>query len=84
VLVLGLAAVWVLFLDSHSVLKRVQMAHERRTLHAEVVELREQNAELEGRLRSGITDSVVEEVAREQYGMRRAGETVYPVERGGR
>jgi len=76
-LVLG---VWIGFLDSHSILKRVQYAQERSSLQAEVEQLRQANEELEVRISRGLTDEVVEEVAREDYGMRRAGETVYPVE----
>lgn len=80
--VLVALAVWVLLLDSHSVLRRVQLAQERRALHAEVEQLRERNEALRARIRAGVTDELVEEIAREQYGMRRPGETVYPVENG--
>jgi cell division protein FtsB len=73
-------ALWVAFLDSHSLLKRAQYAQERKTLRAEVETLREANETFEARLASGLTDEIVETVAREQYGMRRPGETVYPVE----
>lgn len=81
---LALVALWVFFLDSHSVLKRLQMTYERRVLQAEVETLQAENEELQDRLRTGITDDIVEEVAREQYGMRRPGEVVYPVEHGRR
>lgn len=73
-------ALWFAFLDSHSLLKRVQYAQERATLRSDVEQLRETNEMLEARLASGLTDDIVEQVAREQYGMRRPGETVYPVE----
>lgn len=81
-LLAGLAglAVWLLLLDSHSILKRAQYARERSALQEEVARLRDANEVLEARIRAGLTDDVVEEIAREQYGMRRAGETVYPVE----
>jgi cell division protein FtsB len=76
-------ALWLLFLDGHSVLKRVQYVNERSALLEEIRELREVNEALEARLDAGLSDELVETVAREQYGMRRAGETVYPVEEPG-
>ena len=81
-LVLGLvvAGVWFALFDSHSLLRRVQYYHEYRTLAAENAQLQAEIDDLEGRVSTRLSDEVVEEVAREQYGMRRAGETVYPVE----
>ncbi len=77
----GLVAValWFAFFDGSSVLKRVQYAQERAALTEEIRELEAANAALETRIEAGLSDALVEEVAREQYGMRRAGETVYPV-----
>jgi cell division protein FtsB len=77
ILALGL---WFLFLDSHSLFKRLQYAAERNHLRSEVVRLQEANAELEAQVAAGLTEEIVEKVAREQYGMRRPGETVYPLE----
>ena len=72
--------IWLGFFDSHSLYKRVRWHHE---LH----QLQEENADLEGRIRSLRTkveeaesDEVVEKIAREQYGMRRPGERVYRLE----
>jgi cell division protein FtsB len=81
-LVLGIAglAIWLVFLDGHSLLTRLGYVREHSALSAEIEELRSENEALEERLRAGLTEDVVEEVAREQYGMRRPGETVYPVE----
>lgn len=81
-LLLGLlvAAVWIAFFDSHSLLHRVQYYYEYRTLAAENAQFQAEIDELERRVSAAPSDEVVEEVAREQYGMRRPGETVYPVE----
>lgn len=81
-LMLGLvvAAVWIAFFDSHSLLRRVQYYYEYRTLAAENEQLQAAIEDLERRVSAEPSDEVVEEVAREQYGMRRPGERVYPVE----
>lgn len=81
-LVLGLvaAAVWIALFDSHSLLRRVQYYYEYRTLAAENEQLQAEIEDLERRVSAAPSDEVVEEVAREQYGMRRPGERVYPVE----
>ena len=80
-LLLGLALVvgWLAFFDSHSLWRRVSYSHEVKVLEAENAALGAQNADLVRRLDAGLSDALVERVAREQYGMRRPGETVYRV-----
>lgn len=72
-------AVWITFFDSHSLVKRLGWHRE----HAELVEsnaqLRAEIDRLETELSKGLSDDVVERIAREEYGMRRPGETVYRV-----
>ena len=75
--------VWVAFFDSHSLVKRIAWHQELTHLNRENVALREQIRTLENGLEATPSASVVEEIAREQYGMRRPGETVYRVEEGG-
>jgi len=80
-LVVGLIILlWVLFLDSHSVLNRVQW-------HREADRLREQNQTMETvivqvqeELSRRDDEKEIERIARESYAMRRDGETVYRVE----
>lgn len=74
------AAVWVSFFDSHSLLRRARYFAEARTLSAENERLAGEIEALEEHVRAGLSDALVEKVAREQYGMRRPGERVYPVE----
>ncbi len=76
-----LAAVWVGFVDSHSVYRRWQLHRETDRLTAENEQLRETVARLEAELERGLTDEEIERIAREQYGMRREGETVYPLKK---
>ncbi len=74
------AALWVAFFDSHSVLKRVVWHHELGEVTAENEALQADIARLERQVTTVESDAVVERVAREQYGMRRPGETVHRIE----
>lgn len=80
----GLAALvlWVLFFDSHSVLRRASYARELDRLTEENATLTAENARLAANVAEGLDDETVESVAREQYGMRRPGERVYRVDTG--
>ena len=69
---------WLAFFDSHSILKRVAWHQERAEVRAQNEELASQIAEIEAQLEQGLSDELVERLAREQYGMRRPGESVYP------
>ena len=72
--------VWVAFFDSHSLAKRIAWHQELAHLNQENATLREQIRTLEDGLEATPSASVVEQIAREQYGMRRPGETVYRVD----
>jgi len=75
--ILGL---WLCFFDSYSILNRVKWYRETVYLKAENTRLRTDNEELERQIKKGLSDDVLEHIAREQYGMRRPGEKVYRVE----
>lgn len=71
---------WVLFLDSHSILNRIHW-------HREADRLREENRTMETlivhaqeELSRRDDEKEIERIARESYAMRRDGETVYRVE----
>lgn len=70
---------WLSFLDSHSIFRRVSWHLELRNLSSRNQELQLEIESLERALTISQADAVVERVAREQYGMRRPGETVYRV-----
>ena len=80
VMVLLLGALWFAFFDSYSLVKRVRWHHEYARLTQENEALRHEVDILETRLAKPLPDEVIEKIAREQYGMRRPGETVYRVE----
>lgn len=71
---------WILFFDSHSLLKRMTWYHEYRQLSTENEMLAAEIAHLESTLTQPLSDEVIEQIAREQYGMRKPGETVYRVD----
>ena len=77
---LAALAVWLGFFDSHSVWRRVGYERERASLARENEGLAAEIARLDAQVEAGLPAGAVEEVAREQYGMRRPGETVYRVE----
>ena len=71
--------VWLLFFDSHSLISRLQWYQEYKTLEVQNEQLRNEIARLESELAKGLSDEAVEKIAREQFGMRKKNETVYPV-----
>lgn len=77
--VAALVVIWVLFFDSHSILTRIQLMADRSELQADNEILKARVAELEAKLGRPLTEWDIEELAREDYGMSRDGETVYPV-----
>lgn len=72
-------ALWVAFFDSHSVLRRAGYARDLDRLTEQNAAMAAANAATEARIAHGLDDATAEGVAREQYGMRRPGETVYRV-----
>lgn len=78
----GIAAfflIWVAFFDSHSLYKRFTWSQEASKLAVENQYLEDQIKELEHQLSTELPDEVIEQLARERYGMRKQGETVYPI-----
>lgn len=69
---------WLTFFDSHSLYRRVTWHYEAAELAAENETLRYQIESFEQSIQSGLSARDVERIAREQYGMRMKGETVYP------
>ncbi|MBE2186538.1 MAG: septum formation initiator family protein [Rhodothermales bacterium] len=71
------AFAWVAFFDTHSLMNRVRWSRELTRMEAENARLTAENARIEDEIAHADEPEVVERVAREQYGMRRPGETVY-------
>lgn len=69
--------VWVLFFDSHSLLRRYYWHQELESLKQENTRLQTDIQRLRKKLDRPLPDSVVERIAREEYGMKRPGETIH-------
>lgn len=72
--------VWVLFFDSHSLLQRYRWHQELAATEQENAELRSKIERLRTQLDRPLSDSLVERIAREEYGMKQPGETIYRIE----
>jgi cell division protein FtsB len=72
---------YVLF-NNRGVLARIRLEHERQQMIEKVKAAQEENQRLEAYLKALDSDrKTIEKVAREKYGMSRAGETVYKVKK---
>ena len=80
----GVIVVWLLlqfvWLDSYSWLRYQEWEKEYAQITAENVRLQSEIRQLQTLLETPPSDEMIEKIAREQYGMRREGETVYRVE----
>lgn len=72
--------VWVLFFDSHSLLQRYHWQQELEATQRENATLQDDIERLQTQLDRPLPDSAVERIAREEYGMKRPGETIYRIE----
>ena len=71
---------WFTWFDSYSLVRRAKWQREYEQLVEENMQLRNEIAELQSMLENPPSDETIEKIAREQYGMRRDGETVYRIE----
>jgi cell division protein FtsB len=78
VLAAGLV-VWVAFFDSHSLWQRYRWHQELEAIQYENAKLQQDIERLQTQLDRPLSDSLVEHIARQQYGMKRPGETIYRI-----
>ena len=71
---------WFTWFDSYSLIRRAKWQRDYEQLVEENMQLRSEIAELQSMLENPPSDEMIEKIAREQYGMRRDGETVYRIE----
>ncbi len=72
--------IWILFFDSHSLWQRYQWHQELEATKQENTTLRKEIKRLRTQLDRPLSDSAVARIAREEYGMKRPGETIYRIE----
>lgn len=80
----GGIVVWLLFqfvwFDSYSWFRYQEWKKEHEQITTENVQLQAEIKQLQALLETPPSDEMIEKIAREQYGMRREGETVYRIE----
>lgn len=79
-LLIAFMVVWFSFIDAYSLKTRWELSQKKHDLIEKTAELSLKSEELKTRLAS-LEDNpaLLEKIAREQYGMRKPGETVYKI-----
>ena len=78
----GFLLLWFLFLDTYSIYTRYELSSRKSELIEKTKALKKENARLEKKVNTMKSDSMlIERIAREQYGMRKPGETVYKIDK---
>lgn len=80
IVLMAVTFVWVSFFDTYSIHTRVSMARQKADLEAEIQRLNSSIDQLDQNIDELQNDpALLEKIAREEYGMRKQGETVYRV-----
>ncbi len=79
-LLLVLLGIWFGFIDTYSLKTRVQLHQEKNELIRETERLRQETLDYEQKLEDlSSSPGLLEQIAREDYGMRKPGETIYRI-----
>ena len=77
---IGCFVLWFAFFDSYSLMTRYQLYSQKSDLIERTQELEEKSAELKQKIEDLKNNpELLEKIAREEYGMRKPGETVYRI-----
>ncbi len=77
---LAFIAIWLLFIDTYSVLTRIQLNLQKEDLIERTGEFKKKTAKLEEKIEDLETNpDLLEKIAREEYGMRKPDEKVYRI-----
>lgn len=72
--------IWIGFLDNYSLWNRYQLNKEKADLQQRIETLKQETKELEEVIEALRNDpAYLEKIAREEYGMRKPGETIYRI-----
>ncbi len=73
---------WFVFIDTYSLKTRWELHSQKKELQQRTEELTERSKELKVKISNLDNDpALLEKIAREEYGMKKPGETVYKVKR---
>lgn len=76
----GFVLIWFLFIDTYSVWTRYQLSQEKDDLKHKTEELQTSTSDLKSNIEKLENDpDLLERIAREEYGMKKEGETVYKI-----
>ncbi|HLR76764.1 MAG TPA: septum formation initiator family protein [Balneolaceae bacterium] len=76
----GVILIWFAFIDTYSLWARYKLHHRKQVLNDDIVRLKEETADLKQKIRELKNDpQLLERIAREEYGMKKEGETVYKI-----
>ena len=79
-ILLFLLVFWFGFIDTYSIRARVQLANEKKELVTETERLQNETAALKEKMDAFLENpGLLETLAREEYGMRKPGETIYRI-----
>lgn len=79
-ILVAFVAVWFTFIDSYSLLTRYQLHQQKADLEERTEKLRQETVLLEQKIEELESNpDLLEKIAREEYGMRKPGETVYKI-----
>ncbi|MEL7832975.1 septum formation initiator family protein [Fodinibius sp. Rm-B-1B1-1] len=76
----GIVVVWFTFIDTYSIWTRVELNQRKAELKEQKEQLKSETQVLKQKIENLKTDPfLLERIAREEYGMKREGETVYKI-----
>jgi len=76
----GFVVIWFTFFDTYSIWTRIQLSQRKAELKAKTEKLKKETAVLKHKIKDLKTDPfLLERIAREEYGMKKPGETVYKI-----
>lgn len=76
----GFLFIWFAFIDTYSLWTRIQLNYRMDELQAKKEQLQEETQILKEKIEDLKTDpALLERIAREEYGMKKEGETVYKI-----
>lgn len=76
----GFVLIWFTFIDTYSLWTRWELHHQKQELRERTRALERESAELREKIQRLRSDpALLERIAREEYGMKKEGETVYKV-----
>lgn len=77
----AILAIWILFFDTYSIWTRYSLSQQKKELIHKTNQLEAETKKLKQNIKELENDTtLLNQIAREKYGMRKKGETIYKVE----